>query len=90
MLNCNDVYVCIQHFRFSCNIGYYGLLYGIGDLVGDLYVNNTLGGVAEIIAYCLCFVILKGGRKYVYVGLGIIGGVSLIGSAIFTIYLPGE
>ncbi|KAF6024269.1 hypothetical protein EB796_017410 [Bugula neritina] len=71
---------------FSCNIGYYGLLYGIGDLVGDLYVNNTLGGVAEIIAYCLCFVILKGGRKYVYVGLGIIGGVSLIGSAIFTIY----
>jgi len=53
-------------------------------------MSIILGGVAEIIAYCLCFVILKGGRKYVYVGLGIIGGVSLIGSAIFTIYLPGE
>lgn len=77
-------------FRLSCNLGYYGLLYGIGDLVGDLFLNNILAGVAELIAYNLCFLVLKGGRKRVYVGLCVVAGLCLIASGFITHHLPCE
>ena len=77
-------------FRLSCNLGYYGLLLGVGDLIGDIYINNIIGGVTELIAYNLCFLILKGGRKKIYVGLVLLGGLSLISSAIASLYLSGN
>ncbi|XP_067936074.1 organic cation transporter protein-like [Watersipora subatra] len=74
---------------FACNLGYYGLLFGIGDLVGDIYVNNLVAGGVEFVSYTMCFLILRGGRKKVYVPLLLIGGSSLVSSAIAQLYAPG-
>ena len=77
-------------YRLACNLGYYGLVYGVGDLVGDIYVNNIVGGAAELVAYSLCFLILRGGRKLIYVIFMLVGGLGLISAAVVGLCLPGN
>lgn len=77
-------------FRLACNLGYQGLLLGVESLVGNIYINSIIGGAAEQVAYSICFLILTGGRKKVYVMLTVIGGFSLMSSAIVSVYAPGE
>ena len=70
-------------------MAYTGLAYGLGSLVGDVYLNNLFGGAAEIVSYCIAFLVIPGGRKVVYVILLALGGVALIASAIVQYYLAG-
>ena len=71
-------------------MGYYGLALNVGNLVGDLYINNMIGGLVEIPAYLLLLVCMKVGRKVVYIPLMAIGGVSLVSSAFLIVYLPDD
>ena len=86
----SSLYEAHAAYRLACNLGYYGLLIGIGDLVGDIYVNNIVGGVTEIVAYSLCFLILRGGRKLIYVIFMLVGGLGLISAAVVGLCLPGN
>lgn len=67
-------------------MGYYGLALNVGNLVGNVFLNNFIGGLVEIPAYLLLFVTLKVGRKWPYVAMNMIGGVSLIASAFLITY----
>lgn len=73
-------------------MGYYGLALNVGNLVGDLYINNFIGGLVEIPAYLLLFATMKLGRKWPYVSMMLIGGSALIGSAFMIVYTdsPGN
>ncbi|XP_067950221.1 organic cation transporter protein-like [Watersipora subatra] len=75
---------------FVGSMGYYGLALNVGNLVGDIYVNNLIGGIVEVFAYFLLLICLKAGRKPVYILLMSIGGVALIVSGFLIVYLPEE
>jgi len=75
---------------FVGSIGYYGLALNVGNLVGDLYINNFVGGLVELPAYLFLFICLKVGRKWPYVILMAIGGVALVISAFLIVYVQGK
>lgn len=76
--------------RLICNMGYTGLAVGVTDLVGDIYINNLIGGGVEVLSYVLVFTILWGGRKKVYIPLQVIGGCGLIMTAVISVYWKGK
>ena len=76
--------------RLCCNLGYSGLFLGIDELAGDIFVNNLIAGAVELIAYASAFLIMKTGRKGMYVSLQLTGGVALFGAGFVVAYLPGE
>ena len=82
--------VAFSNFRFVGSIGYYGLALNVGNLVGDLYINNFVGGLVELPAYLLLFICLKVGRKWPYIVLMAIGGTSLVISAFLIVYIQGK
>jgi len=73
-------------FRFVVSMGYYGLALNVGSLVGDLYMNNFIGGLVEIPAYILLLICIRVGRKWPYVILQLIGGSALVASAFLIVY----
>ena len=79
----------IPRFRLASNLGYVGLYLGVDELGDDLFLNSFIGGAVETIAYALCFVTMKTGRKWLYVALQIIGGLSLIISGFVISYAAG-
>ncbi|KAF6027814.1 hypothetical protein EB796_013882 [Bugula neritina] len=66
----------------ATNMGYTGLAFGLGSLAGDVYLNNLISGVTEFFAYCICFLVIPGGRKLIFVILMIVGGLGLVSSAV--------
>lgn len=71
-------------------MGYTGLAFGLGSLVGDVYIINLIGGATEIVSYCIAFLVIPGGRKKVYVVLLAVGGTSLIISAVVQDLYPSK
>lgn len=71
-------------------MGYSGLAFGLASLPGNPYLNNLISGCVEFVAYCVCFLVIPGGRKKVFIILLAIGGVGLIASAIVQGYLSSE
>ena len=76
--------------RLCCNLGYSGLFLGIDELAGDIFVNNLIAGAVELIAYASAFLIMKTGRKGMYVSLQLTGGVALFAAGFVVTYLPGD
>jgi len=70
---------------FVVTLVYYGLSLNSGALAGSTYLNNTLGGVVELICYIiLIFTIDKISRKK-YLGYSlVVGGIACLISTIFT------
>lgn len=73
-------------------MGYFGLALNIGNLVGDVFINNLVGGLTEIPANLLLLVTIKVGRKIPFLVLNMIGGAALIASSFLIVYVtnPGE
>jgi len=71
-------------------MGYYGLALNVGNLVGDLYINNFIGGLVEVPAYILLLGTVRLGRKYFYIALMSIGGVALVVSAFLIVYVTDK
>ncbi|KAK3098265.1 hypothetical protein FSP39_017707 [Pinctada imbricata] len=68
-----------------------GLSLNAGNLSGDVFLNFLLTSLAEVVGFCLCMALLnKVGRKPVYVGSLLIGGISLILTIFTTLYIPEE
>jgi len=70
-------------------MGYTGLVWGIGNLGGDIYTNNAIGAAVEIASFAFCFLVLVAGRKIVYIILMVVGGVGLITAAVLQSFYPG-
>lgn len=71
-------------------MGYYGLALNVGSLVGNIHVNNLIGGLVEVPAYLLLLGTMKVGRKWPYVGFLLIGGAALVTSAFLIVYMTTE
>lgn len=66
---------------------YFGLSYGVDVLPGNLYLNNAIGGLIEIVAAVLCMIYLdRVGRKWITAGCMIIGGTALLASMLINEY----
>ena len=72
------------------NTSYYGLLFGADDLIGDIFLNNLVGGLVEMAAYFLCFITLITGRKRIYIATCLIAGFTLISSALIDQFASGN
>lgn len=86
----NDAGCLCNSRRFGCSTAYTGLAIGVTDLVGNIYINNLIGGLVEAVAYCLSFVTAAKGRRKVYIPLLLIGGVSLVTNSVISSFLPGK
>ena len=76
-------------FRFASMLSYTGLYLGIDELGENLFLNSFIGGAVEAVAFALCFVTMKTGRKGMYITLQIIGGLALFGSGFVISYSAG-
>ena len=63
---------------------------GITELGGDLFRNSFIGGAVEFLAYTVCFLTVKIGRKGSFVLLQLIGGAALIVSGFAVSYTTGQ
>ena len=84
------MFISIFFCRFAQYLSYYGLLLGIDSLAGDIYINNFIAGLVEVVAYALAFLTLKSGRKKIYVGMCILAGLGLILAPVASLYAPGN
>ena len=70
---------------------YYGLAYGVADLPGNLYINNTISGAVDLCAYILCIIFMDIiGRKWMTSGFMIFGGMSCLGAMLLNEYGPND
>lgn len=71
--------VIICNFRLVNVMVYYGLVLGIDNLGGDLYINFMIVGVVEIFVYIMCVLCFNWvGCKKLFIIIMIFGGVSCI------------
>eukprot|EP00088_Acartia_fossae_P013335 TRINITY_DN16988_c0_g1_i5.p1 TRINITY_DN16988_c0_g1~~TRINITY_DN16988_c0_g1_i5.p1 ORF type:complete len:543 (+),score=70.92 TRINITY_DN16988_c0_g1_i5:58-1686(+) len=65
---------------FTNSLVYYGMVLNSGKLLpGNVYINNFISGVLELVAYILTIVVfLFGGRRYPQSVTMILGGVALL------------
>lgn len=82
----NSYFYC----RLSCAFCYYALSYGVGQLAGNIFLNNFIMCIVEGLAYVACYVISWWGRKWPAVGSYMLAGVSLLLSLLVKLYIPGE
>ena len=62
---------------------YDSLSYNAAALPGNLYVNNAINGLVELLAYLLCVALLdRLGRKVLLVGAMMLGGACCLTSGI--------
>ena len=74
-------------FRFVCSMSYYGSVFNIGNLGGDLYLNFTLMVIVELPAkVSVVFLIDRIGRKKLYIAFTIIGGAACTGTILPILY----
>ena len=60
---------------------YYGLSFNVDALSGNLYVNNAINGLVELLSYIMCILLMDIlGRKTMTSGLMIIGGIVCLAS----------
>jgi len=74
-------------FRFVSGLGYYGLSYNVGNLTGDVYVNNALISAAELPVFLFILLSKTTGRRKTCTSVLFIGAVSLVACAIMNAYL---
>ncbi|XP_041350693.1 organic cation transporter protein-like [Gigantopelta aegis] len=64
---------------FMISLDYYALTYNVTNLSGDIYLNFTIGNLAELLGYVIAFGLLhKIGRKSFHASSMIIGGAACI------------
>ncbi|KAK6169202.1 hypothetical protein SNE40_020298 [Patella caerulea] len=72
---------------FVASVTYYGLTLNVTNLSGDIYLNFTIGNIAETIAYILCIILLdRLGRKVLHCSVMLIGGLACLGTMFPVIY----
>ncbi|XP_046583399.1 organic cation transporter protein-like [Haliotis rubra] len=75
---------------FVVTIVFYGLIHNIGTLVGDIFLNFTIGNIMETVAYVMVLLLLdRLGRKPLHCGSMLIGGIACL-SAIFPVTYGGQ
>ena len=74
------------HLRFVAALTYYGLTLNVGSLAGSIYVNLTIAGVLELLAYVLSQFIISSplGRRVTTASLCVLAGLCLM----FTLAVP--
>ncbi|CAG5081478.1 Oidioi.mRNA.OKI2018_I69.PAR.g9887.t1.cds [Oikopleura dioica] len=74
----------IMGFGFiSTVLSYYGLSFNVSSISGNLYLNNTINGIMELLGYSLVtFALDIVGRKWCSGGLMLFGGIVSVGCAI--------
>ncbi|KAK7105608.1 organic cation transporter protein-like [Littorina saxatilis] len=66
---------------------YYGLSLNVGSLGGNIYLNNFLSSLAELIGYCVALAGLdRLGRKVMHCGSMILGGVACLATMLPVMY----
>ncbi|XP_013421303.1 organic cation transporter protein [Lingula anatina] len=65
---------------------YYGLSLNSGNLGGSIFLNFLVAALVEFPAYTACFTIDKLGRKAVYCGSMLLGGVACLCSIFVAVY----
>ncbi|KAK6169201.1 hypothetical protein SNE40_020297 [Patella caerulea] len=72
---------------FVASVTYYGLTLNVTNLSGDVYLNFTIGNIAETIAYILCIILLdRLGRKVLHCSVMLIGGLACLSTMFPVIY----
>nr|XP_039273911.1 organic cation transporter protein-like isoform X1 [Styela clava]XP_039273912.1 organic cation transporter protein-like isoform X1 [Styela clava] len=72
---------------FVISLVYYGLSLNVGNLAGDDYVNNTLSGLVELIAFPIVILTIdRFGRRIILCISLIFGGLSCLGSTVANVY----
>lgn len=76
---------------FVNSLVYYGLSLNVGSLSGNIFINNVIGGVMELISYAICILLInRTGRKILLSGMMMTSGVSLIIHTIMEEYVVDE
>ncbi|XP_048240127.1 organic cation transporter protein-like [Haliotis rufescens] len=66
---------------------FYGLALNVDDLVGDIFLNYTIGNIAEVTAIVLCLFLLdKLGRKVLHCGNMLLGGTACLATIVPIMY----
>ncbi|XP_055954670.1 organic cation transporter protein-like [Patella vulgata] len=72
---------------FVASVTYFGLTLNVANLSGDVYLNFTIGNIAETIAYVLCIILLdRLGRKVLHCSVMLIGGLACLSTMFPVIY----
>ncbi|CAK8691142.1 unnamed protein product [Clavelina lepadiformis] len=74
---------------FTVSMVFYGLALNGGNLAGDPYVNNTLNGVVEVVAYAFIYFAKYGRRPLLSVSFTLAGTCCIV-SMILDLYSKGN
>ncbi|XP_067675030.1 organic cation transporter protein-like isoform X2 [Haliotis asinina] len=75
---------------FVVAVVFYGLVHNIGTLVGDIFLNFTIGNVMETASYVFVLLLLdRVGRKLLHCGSMFMGGIACI-CVIFPVTYGGQ
>mgnify|MGYP001791436465 CR=1 FL=1 len=77
-------------FRFIAGLSFYGLNFNLGNLTGSVYINTLIYGVSELSVSILIAFSHQTGRRVPAIICFLIGGVTLILSAILSVLLNQE
>jgi len=77
-------------FRFISSLGYFAFSFGVGNLAGDIFINNFIMCAVEGIAYGFCFLTAYLGRKWPVIGSFLLGGAALLVATVITKFAPGK
>ena len=81
---------CICAIFVILTMGYYGLSFSAGSFPGNIFVNHTLNGVVELIAYVASSILLdKLGRRTIMGGPLLLASCALIGGMALSEFVGG-